>query len=125
MLDTSAVLKSPRMRLWAMDAWVSDGTILTNRERLRSIMYEAAEGGGATVLGEEFIVFDNGAVTGVLVLAQSHLSIHTWPEFALANVDLLSYGELRGEDVMSAIGRELGAAHVNVSCVLRGIPSRA
>lgn len=112
------------MRLWAMDAWVRDGTILTDRDRLRSILYTAAVDGGVTVLGEEFCVFDNGAVTGVLVLAQSHLSIHTWPEFSLANVDLLSYGDLRGEDVMHAIGRELDADHVNVACVLRGIPSQ-
>lgn len=124
MLDTTALLKSPRMRLWAMDAWVRDGTILTDRDRLRSILYTAAVDGGVTVLGEEFCVFDNGAVTGVLVLAQSHLSIHTWPEFSLANVDLLSYGDLRGEDVMHAIGRELDADHVNVACVLRGIPSQ-
>jgi S-adenosylmethionine decarboxylase len=112
------------MRLWAMDAWVANGSILTDRERLRTIMYDAARNGGVTVLGEEFCVFDNGAITGVLVLAQSHLSIHTWPEFALANVDLLSYGDVRGEDMMHAIGRELGAENVNVSCVLRGIPSQ-
>ena len=38
-----------------------------------------------TVLADEFYVFPNGAVTGVLLLAQSHLSIHTWPELLLAN----------------------------------------
>ncbi len=124
MLDTPALLKSPRMRLWAMDAWVANGNILTDRERLRTIMYDAAGNGGVTVLGEEFCVFDNGAITGVLVLAQSHLSIHTWPEFALANVDLLSYGDVQGEDIMHAIGRALGAETVNVTCVLRGVPSQ-
>ena len=47
------------------------------------------------MLAERFCVFPNDAVTGVLVLAQSHLSIHTWPELSLANVDLLSYGDVR------------------------------
>jgi S-adenosylmethionine decarboxylase len=109
------------MRLWAMDAWVRNASVLTDLERLRTIMYDAAEAGDVTVLGEEFCVFDNGAVTGVLVLAQSHLSIHTWPEFGLANIDLLSYGDLRGADVIRWIGRWLDADHVNVACVLRAL----
>jgi S-adenosylmethionine decarboxylase len=109
------------MRLWAMDAWVRRPSVLTNGERLRAILYSAAEAGDVTVLGEEFCVFDNGAVTGVLVLAQSHLSIHTWPEFALANVDLLSYGRVRGGAVMRRIGSSLDAERVNVSCMLRAL----
>jgi S-adenosylmethionine decarboxylase len=109
----------PNMHLWAMDVWVRDETILTDRARVRAIMYDAAEFGGVTVLGEEFCVFTNSAVTGVLVLAQSHLSIHTWPEFALANIDLLTYGSLRGEDVMDLIGRRLNADRVNVTCMRR------
>jgi S-adenosylmethionine decarboxylase len=113
--------ETPSMRLWAMDAWVRNASVLTDLERLRTIMYDAAEAGDVTVLGEEFCVFDNGAVTGVLVLAQSHLSIHTWPEFGLANIDLLSYGDLRGADVIRWIGRWLDADHVNVACVLRAL----
>jgi S-adenosylmethionine decarboxylase len=109
-----------RMRLWALDARVADATVLTDAERLRTILYEAAHLGGATVVGEEFCVFPNGAVTGVLVLAQSHLSIHTWPEHRLANVDLLSCGELPGERVLRAVGRELGAEDVAITSILRG-----
>ena len=84
------------MRLCTMDAWVRGPSVLTDREGLRAALYAGASAGRALVLGEEFCVFPNGAVTGVLVLAQSHLSIHTWPELALANVDLLSYGDVRG-----------------------------
>ena len=96
------------MCLWAMDAWVRHRAILTDRERLKEVLYDAAEVGGVTVMGEEFCVFDNHAVTGVLVLAQSHLSIHTWPEFGLANVDLLSYGRVRGDEVLRVICDGLG-----------------
>jgi S-adenosylmethionine decarboxylase len=110
------------MRLWAMDAWVRHAEILTDLDRLNAILHEAAFAGGATVLGEKFCVFDNGAVTGVLVLAQSHLSIHTWPERRLANVDLLSYGDLGGEEVVRRIGRTIGADHMNVACLMRGVP---
>jgi S-adenosylmethionine decarboxylase len=109
-----------RMRLWALDAVVSDAAVLTDRDRLRSILHEAAELGRATVVGEEFYVFPNGAVTGVLVLAQSHLSIHTWPECWLANVDLLSCGDLPGERMLRRIGRRIGAKRVTLTCVPRG-----
>jgi S-adenosylmethionine decarboxylase len=94
--------------------------VLTDPERLRTILYEAAQLGGATVVGEEFCVFPNGAVTGVLVLAQSHLSIHTWPERSLANVDLLSCGDLPGERMLRSIGRQLDAEHVTITSVPRG-----
>ena len=109
------------MLLHALDAWVRSPSVLTDAERIRHILYAGAEAGGATVLGEKFCVFSNGAVTGVLVLAQSHLSIHTWPEFALANIDLLSYGALRGEDVLDAICARLDVERVNVTCVPRAI----
>jgi S-adenosylmethionine decarboxylase len=109
------------MRLYAMDAWVRRAASLTDRDRLRETMYAAAESGGATVVGEEFYVFANGAVTGVLVLAQSHLSIHTWPEFGLANIDLLSYGDLRGEVVLRTISERLDAERVNVACIPRAV----
>jgi S-adenosylmethionine decarboxylase len=109
-----------RMRLWALDARVRDEAVLSDRDRLRAILYEAARLGGASVLGERFCVFSNGGVTGVLVLAQSHLTIHTWPERSLANVDLLSCGDLPGERVLRAIGRRIGAEHVTVMCVPRG-----
>jgi S-adenosylmethionine decarboxylase len=57
----------------------------------------------------------------VLVLAQSHLSIHTWPEFALANVDLLSYGHIRGEAVLDEICRRLDVERANISRIERAL----
>src|SRR5881628_3666528 len=100
------------MLLHALDAWVRDAAVLTDLERIKTVLYEGAGAGGATVVGEAFAVFPNGAVTGVLVLAQSHLSIHTWPEFALANIDLLSYGDLCGDDVLQAICERLDVDRV-------------
>lgn len=109
------------MRLYAMDAWVRRAAILTDRDRLEAILLAAAEEGGACVVGNEFFVFPNGAVTGVLLLAQSHLSLHTWPELALANVDLLSYGDVRGEVVLRFIREELGAERARVRRIRRSL----
>lgn len=113
--------QSARMLLHAMDAWVRSPRVLTDAELLKSILYAGARAGGASVLGEEFYIFPNGAVTGVLVLAQSHLSIHTWPEFALANIDLLSYGDLRGDVVLRSIGERLDVDRATVTCIPRAL----
>jgi S-adenosylmethionine decarboxylase len=109
------------MRLYTMDAWVSDPDVLTDEPKLRSALRDGAAAGGAVVLGEEFCVFPNGAVTGVLVLAQSHLSLHTWPELALANIDLLSYGDVRGDLVLAVIRDRLGVERADVTCIPRAV----
>lgn len=109
------------MRLYVMDARLCDPDVLVELEAVRATLRAAAESGGATVLGEQFHVFPNGAVTGVLLLAQSHLSIHTWPELLLANVDLLTYGDVDGAGVMRVVGERLGAERADVSCLVRGV----
>ena len=109
------------MHLHALDAWVRRTAVLTDANELKAILYAGAKAGGAVVLGDEFCVFPNGAVTGVLVLAQSHLSIHTWPEFALANVDLLSYGDVRADAVMRVICERLDVERSTVTCIPRAV----
>jgi S-adenosylmethionine decarboxylase len=56
-------------------------------------MRAAAEAAGATILHGHFHHFSpNGGVSGVLVLAESHISIHTWPERDYAAIDLFMCG---------------------------------
>ena len=109
------------MLLHALDAWVRDAAVLTDLERIKTVLYEGAGAGGATVVGEAFAVFPNGAVTGVLVLAQSHLSIHTWPEYGLANVDLLTYGDVRAEEVLRTICERLDVVRSRLTCIPRAV----
>lgn len=109
------------MRLYAMDAWVRDAAVLTDPDGLSATLRVAADAGGATVVGAEFYAFPNGAVTGVLLLAQSHLSIHTWPELGLANVDLLSCGEIDGNLVLATIRARLDVERASVRCIHRSL----
>jgi S-adenosylmethionine decarboxylase len=109
------------MRLHAMDAWVRAASVLTDEDELRAVLHAAASAGGATVVGEEFYAFPNGAVTGVLLLAQSHLSIHTWPELALANVDLLTCGDIDGDVVLSTIRERLDVERASIRCIRRSL----
>lgn len=108
------------MRLYALDAWVADPAILIDKTELQTILRAAADSGRARVVGEAFHTFPNGALTGVLLLAQSHLSIHTWPELLLANIDLLTYGDVDGELALRVVSERLGATRTSVSIVARG-----
>lgn len=59
---------------------------------LKEVMLEAAHRCGATVVGESFVQFSPQGVTGVLVLSESHLSIHTYPEEGFAAIDCYTCG---------------------------------
>jgi len=67
--------------------------ILRDKELLRDMMLKAADASGSTVVGDYFYKFENDmGVTGVVVVAESHLSIHTWPEYGYAAVDVFTCG---------------------------------
>lgn len=106
---------------FAADLWVEDTAVLCDEAALTEMLRAAAAEGGATVLGGDSHVFPNGAVTIFLILAQSHLSLHTWPEYHLANVDLFSYGPIRGDRVLESLRRGLGATSSNVVRLLRSV----
>lgn len=65
---------------------------LNDEEYLKSAMTEAATRCGATIVGESFVRFNPQGVTGVLVLSESHISIHTYPEDGFAAIDCYTCG---------------------------------
>lgn len=75
-----------------MDLRDVDFEKLNDLNFLKETMFEAATRCGATVVGESFIQFSPQGVTGVLVLSESHLSIHTYPEEGFAAVDCYTCG---------------------------------
>jgi S-adenosylmethionine decarboxylase len=83
-------------------------------------MRAAVIAGGGHVLDHARVRFPNGAVTLVLVLAESHLSLHTWPEERLVAVDLFSCGAIDGERVVDRLRTGLGLAELTVREVPRG-----
>ncbi|MBL8524221.1 MAG: adenosylmethionine decarboxylase [Betaproteobacteria bacterium] len=70
------------------------GDYLTSAKKLRLLCIKACETAGLSVLGEHFYQFDGfdetqvGGATGAVVLAESHLAIHTWPERQQATLDV-------------------------------------
>ena len=66
---------------------------LHSETRIRNLMLEAASRSGATIIGNIFHRFNPQGVTGVVVIAESHFSIHTWPEIKYASLDLFTCGD--------------------------------
>ena len=67
--------------------------VLDDLEFIRHAMLGAAEQAGATVVGESFHKFDPIGVTGIVAIAESHLCIHTWPEYGYAAADVFTCGD--------------------------------
>ena len=70
-----------------------DPNILNNKDRIENNMVDAAIECGATVVQKCFHMFSPFGVSGVVIIAESHLSIHTWPELGYAAVDLFTCGD--------------------------------
>ena len=66
---------------------------LNDKQYLENFLTQAAIAGKFTVLKTAFHQFEPQGVTGVLLLSESHMSIHTWPEHGYAAVDLFTCGQ--------------------------------
>ena len=73
------------------------------------------------MLDTSHVVFPNGAITLVLILAESHLSVHTWPEENMVAIDLFSCGAIDGALVIDHLVRDLGLESVTVRQMPRGL----
>lgn len=77
----------------AIDTWGVDFQLLNNAQWLQSQMVEAAEACGATVLSVQSKQFEPQGSTVLVLLSESHLSIHTYPEKGFAAIDCYTCGD--------------------------------
>jgi S-adenosylmethionine decarboxylase len=71
-----------------------DAELLNDMEYLREALSSVALSIGATVIKDSFYQFSPQGISGVVIIAESHISIHTWPEFCYAAVDVFTCGEV-------------------------------
>lgn len=70
-----------------------DRDTINDTEKIERHLNDAAHLSGATVVQSAFHSFNPHGVSGVVVIAESHLTIHTWPEYAYAAVDIFTCGD--------------------------------
>jgi S-adenosylmethionine decarboxylase len=81
-----------------------DASLLRHADELKPRLLEAIRLGGGTVVTELFHNFAPHGVSGVVIITESHVAIHTWPEHQYAAIDIFSCGESLNHEL---IGREL------------------
>ena len=102
-----------------VDLW--DARNLGDPAVIDRTLCEAAVTAGATILHSHFHHFTpNGGVSGVVVLAESHISIHTWPERGFAAVDIFMCGECDPHLAIPVLQRTFQAERIDLDEQRRG-----
>lgn len=97
-----------------------DSDVIDNEGEISKILLEAARISGATIIDSVFHTFSPQGVSGVIVIAESHISIHTWPEYGFAAVDLFSCGGFDYQKALDYIGDSIDSEERTYSVVERG-----
>ena len=97
----------------------------TLADPLRTLCVKAARDAGLTVVGERFYQFEPQGVTGTVLLAESHIAIHTWPEAGFVTVDvyvcnLLTDNTRKAEQVFRALQAVLRPERTRFQAIHRG-----
>ncbi|WP_338845917.1 adenosylmethionine decarboxylase [Massilia sp. W12] len=96
-------------------------SVLQDGAALEALMREAAQRAGAHILFSHLHSFGPQAgVTGVLLLAESHISIHTWPESGFAALDIFMCGAAQPGLALDFLCQALQAQQVQTRTVARG-----
>ena len=97
---------------------------LNESTQLEAVLRAAAVAAGATVLSVTVHQFEPFGMTGVAVLQESHISVHTWPEYGYASIDVYTCGtHVHIEKALDQLKKFFEPENVHVVSVKRGFPS--
>ena len=99
-----------------------DPEIIKSVDPTREIVLRAAKECGATILDDHFHQFEPIGVSGVVLIAESHISVHTWPENGFAAVDIFTCGEMKPQVAIDIMREGFRAKETSMSMkvVVRG-----
>lgn len=99
-----------------------DNKIINSHKKVEEILVEAANAAGAHIVQQVFHKFNPHGVSGVVVIAESHLSIHTWPEFGYCAIDVFTCGEtVDYKKAVDHLKNMLKARSISVMEMKRGV----
>ena len=102
-----------------VDLWDAEG--LDDQAWIERTLKDCVAASGATLLHSHLHRFTpNGGISGVAVLAESHISIHTWPEHGYAALDIFMCGAARPHEAVPVLRRAFRPGRMNVEEHLRG-----
>ena len=96
--------------------------ILNNLDEVRGAMVGAAKEAGATIVEVAFHEFSPFGISGMVIIAESHLSIHTCPEYGYAAVDIFTCGDvINPETAVKYLIKRFGSLNPSMVKIKRGI----
>jgi len=96
--------------------------VLNDLDFLRDCLNQAALQCGATIVGESFHQFSPRGVSGIINIAESHIAIHTWPEYSYAAVDVFTCGNnVNPEEIANLITQSLQSQNYSAIELRRGM----
>ncbi|MCI1944168.1 adenosylmethionine decarboxylase [Clostridium luticellarii] len=99
-----------------------DAEILNNREFIERIMVDSAIKAGAEVREVAFHKFSPQGISGVVIISESHLTIHTWPELGYAAVDVFTCGDrINPWNACNYMTEKFNAKNMTATEIKRGI----
>lgn len=99
-----------------------DRDVLNQTDTIREAMIEGVRRSGATIVSDSFHTFSPHGVSGVVVIAESHVTIHTWPEHGYAAVDIFTCGETIDPWIIQKyLERNFAASNVSSMELKRGL----
>ena len=121
-MSIPATTEAPLGRQSLIELWGCATSVLDDAAQIEAALREAAARAGATPVQALLHRFAPVGVSGVLVLRESHLAIHTWPERGYAAVDLFTCGAtVDHRAAVAALQAALGADRVEVQEIPRGL----
>jgi S-adenosylmethionine decarboxylase len=99
-----------------------ESTLIDSPDDVARVLHEAARAIGATVVSAAFHRYSPHGVSGTLLIAESHLSIHTWPEHGYAAVDIFTCGGLDPRPGFTLLEGRLASRASRYQEILRGLP---
>jgi S-adenosylmethionine decarboxylase len=107
-------------RHFLVELW--EASNLANRALVEEALVETVRRTGGTLLDTRVAEFPNGACSGVALIAESHLTIHTWPEHGYAAVDLFTCSEKMDADAgIETLRKYFSPGRVQIVEVKRGL----
>lgn len=98
-----------------------DGTLLKQVPFVEETLRKAALATGATIVASAFYQFSPEGVSGVLVLAESHISIHTWPEKSFCSIDIYTCGNMNNYAALAVLQEAFKSQYCETQSISRGI----
>ncbi|MEM9921047.1 MAG: adenosylmethionine decarboxylase [Bacteroidota bacterium] len=94
--------------------------LLKDPDKIEAIMQQAAIACEAHIVQSNFHHFSPLGVSGVVIIQESHLTIHTWPEYGYAAIDIFTCGPIKLSKGIEYLTKKLAAKHSEVKTLHRG-----